>query len=380
MYISESRLTGNAGGEEKIIEPGSKTICQAIATIVTQGAEGQVEREEQVITKLDSCGSVSIAHSDYLVRVQPAKSYGLRNIRLLGIGGKTNYLTKVGVLQVKTGDAGVCYMLCYTFDAPLGDIEKIILLGLHTVVKANINILQHMKNSLEGKCTPLTFWPQGRSFDEALRDLSAEDEVKRIFKLRKPIDPREVYLSTEEYDEVTGEDLVNLTINHIETGGSVIEEAYMTEIQLRRIVDRTNQAEGKQLSDGDELMIKNGVSISKFSKEAMGLGKDCYDEEGASPMILKKIYILYDRYVGKDSVFPVSNGAPRIMTKYRDTPYTYELQPEYAKGERKFACVKAMDWTGKTATAQVIRGFISGSVCWTRMGTISGTVREISKP
>ena len=144
MYISESRLTGNADGGGKIIEPGSKTICQAIATRVTHGAEGQVEREDQVITKLDSCGSVSIAHSDYLVRVQPAKAYGLRNIRLLGIGGKTNYLTKVGVLQVKTGDTGVCYMLCYSFNAPLGDIEKIILLGLHTVVKANINILQHM--------------------------------------------------------------------------------------------------------------------------------------------------------------------------------------------------------------------------------------------
>ncbi len=92
-------------------------------------------------------------------------------------------------------------MLCYTFDAPLGDIEKIILLGLHTVVKANINILQHMKNSLEGNCMPLTFWPQGKSFDEALSDLSTEDEVKRIFKLKKPIDPREIYLSTEEYDE-----------------------------------------------------------------------------------------------------------------------------------------------------------------------------------
>ena len=141
MYISENRLTGRTDESETIIEPGSKTICQAIATIVTNGADGQVEREEQVITKLDSCGSVSIAHTDYLVRIQPAKAYGLQNIRLLGIGGKTNYLTKVGVLQVRTGNEGVCFMLCYTFDAPLGDIEKIILLGLHTVVKANINIL-----------------------------------------------------------------------------------------------------------------------------------------------------------------------------------------------------------------------------------------------
>ncbi len=93
----------------------------------------------------------------------------------------------------------------------------------------------------------------------------------------------------------------------------------------------------------------------------MGLGKDVYDEEGTAPIVLKKVYILYDKYVGPDSVFPVSNGAPRIMTKFKDQPYTYELQPEYASGEKKFPWVKAMDWTGKTATAQVIRGFIKGT-------------------
>jgi hypothetical protein len=131
----------------------------------------------------------------------------------------------------------------------------------------------------------------------------------------------------------------------------------MTEIQLR-IVDRTSQEDGKQLTDGDETMIKDGVSIRKFSKEAMGLGKDVYEGEGVDPITLKKIYIVYDKYVGKDSVFPVSNGAPRIMTKYKDRPSTYELQPEYASGESKFPCVKAMDWTRKAAKAQVIRGFI----------------------
>ncbi len=72
-------------------------------------------------------------------------------------------------------------------------------------------------------------------------------------------------------------------------------------------------------------MIKDGKSISKFSKEAMGLGKEVYADEGNVPTILKKVYILYDRYVGPDSVFPVSNGAPRIMTKFKDRPYSYEL-------------------------------------------------------
>ena len=80
--------------------------------------------------------------------------------------------------------------------------------------------------------------------------------------------------------------------------------------------------------------------------------------EGKAPEVLQKVYVLYDYYVGEDRVFPTKNGAPRTMTKYKDTPYSYELQPEYAAGNKKFPCVKAMDWTGKTATAQVIRGFV----------------------
>ena len=96
----------------------------------------------------------------------------------------------------------------------------------------------------------------------------------------------------------------------------------MTEIRLKRIVDRTNQEQGYQLSDGDEIMIKDGVSISEFSKETMGLGKEVYADEGNAPIILKKVYVLYEKYV---------------------------------------LYVKAMDWTSKIATAQVIRSFIRGT-------------------
>ena len=62
------------------------------------------------------------------------------------------------------------------------------------------------------------------------------------------------------------QDLVNLAIQYVETADLVVEEVYMTEIQLRRIVDRTAK---EQQSDGDETMTKNGKVISKFSKEAM---------------------------------------------------------------------------------------------------------------
>ncbi len=75
--------------------------------------------------------------------------------------------------------------------------------------------------------------------------------------------PRDMYLSSKEYEEVEIEHLITL-----------VEEVYMTEIQLRRIVDRNAQEGSEQQSDGDERMVKDGENISKFSKEAMTLGDD----------------------------------------------------------------------------------------------------------
>ena len=79
----------------------------------------------------------------------------------------------------------------------------------------------------------------------------------------------------------------------------------MTEIQLRRIVDRTAQEASEQQSDGDERMVKDGEDISKFSKEAMTLGDDVYEANNNASIILKKkVYLLYDKYVEEDKVFP----------------------------------------------------------------------------
>jgi hypothetical protein len=304
LYISETRLVGGGHQSNDLIGPGSQTICHAMANIITQGDGDLNEREVKV--KLDSCGSVSIAHSQLLTAVKPTKYYKLRNIRLMGIGGTTHYLTQAGILKIKKEQGSPCRILCYVFDRPLGETDQVILLGLQTVMHAGINVLTHMQDSVNGKCTSLKFWPKGMNFQEALRDITY----------------------TWEHDEVTGQDVVNLAINHIDIGSTMVEEAYMTEIQLRRIVERTAKEEAGQLSDGDEVMVKDGVRISKFSKQAMGLGKDVYAEEGDAPLILKKVFLVYDKYVGQDSFFPLKNVAPRIMTKYKDKPYSYELQPE----------------------------------------------------
>ncbi len=126
-------------------------------------------------------------------------------------------------------------------------------------------------------------------------------------------------------------DLVDLAIQYLETANVMVEEVYMTEIQLRRIVDRTAKEQQAHQSDGDETMTKDGKTISKFSKEAMNIGEDAMEHE----VILKKVYLVYDKWFGNDSVFPVSNRAPKIMTKFKDKPYSYELLPEYLHGEKK---------------------------------------------
>ncbi len=81
-----------------------------------------------------------------------------------------------------------------------------------------------------------------------------------------------------------------------------------------------------------------------------------------SEVILEKIRKVFDLNKGDDEVFRTKNGAPKIMTKFKDKPYSYELLPEYANGSKKFPTVNSMNWEGKTATAKVIRGFTSSTL------------------
>ncbi len=120
----------------------------------------------------------------------------------------------------------------------------------------------------------LQFWPNNKTFEEVCMDVSVSDEVHKVLRYKEKIHSRDMYLSSDEYEEVEKTQLVNLLIGHIDTGTTIIEEAYMTEIQLRRIVDRTALEAGEQQSDGDERMVKDGDNISKFSKEAITLGDD----------------------------------------------------------------------------------------------------------
>jgi hypothetical protein len=72
----------------------------------------------------------------------------------------------------------------------------------------------------------------------------------------------------------------------------------------------------EQGTDGDELMVKDGKTFSKFSKNALEIGED------VGAFILGKVRKIFDLNKGDDAVFRTRNGAPKIMTKFKDISLT----------------------------------------------------------
>ena len=295
--------------------------------------------------KLDSCGSVSLAHPKFLSSIKECKQYGIPIVTLNGIGGKTLPITRAGILSHVKPHGKIVKFLCYVFDTPVGNTNEILLLGLKTIVEADIDIRYHMKLSVQGVSKMVRFVEDVK--DTPLSSSSKKSSIKhgRVEVLHYKIEvvPEPGRSSAvERYRRTTYFDECENTI-------------LMTEIQLKNIVERLQMEEKDTKTDGDETMVKDGVVISKFSREALGLGDD------VDPQLRQRIYDYVSKWIGDDSVFPTKNGSPKILTKFVEHPYSYELLPEYERGEKKLPCVKAMNWEGKTNTASVIRGFIKGT-------------------
>ena len=139
------------------IGAGSLEICRATFLL---DARKKGENKEKLISvegKLDTCGSVSLSHSSHLQQVKDCRKYGLKGVVLSGIGGKSKPLREAGVLHVKTNTGQEKKILCYRYDERVGNTEQILLLSLRTIRDANIDILHHMDQSLDGISSPLLF-------------------------------------------------------------------------------------------------------------------------------------------------------------------------------------------------------------------------------
>jgi hypothetical protein len=96
VHLSEARLTNGMHNEGKVIPAGYGTIYHAESNIILHDGVAV----QNIHTKLDSCGSVSIAHSSFITQVKGSREHGLPPIRLTGIGGRTGTLNMVGIEQL----------------------------------------------------------------------------------------------------------------------------------------------------------------------------------------------------------------------------------------------------------------------------------------
>ena len=110
---------------------------------------------KRVSAKLDTCALVNLAHSQHLSDVRPCSKHSLPPIRLTGVGGSTQPITKAGVLNISVVGGQARTALCYVLDDPVAGDKALCLIGLRTLVDWGINLQHHMHESLRGACTSL---------------------------------------------------------------------------------------------------------------------------------------------------------------------------------------------------------------------------------
>ena len=86
------------------IGAGSVEICRAEFLLDVLDDDLGMAAQAKVEGKLDTCGSVSLSHSSHLQQVQSCRKYGLKEVVLTGIGGKSEPLREAGVLHVSAGE------------------------------------------------------------------------------------------------------------------------------------------------------------------------------------------------------------------------------------------------------------------------------------
>ena len=155
MRISENRYTKHLK-DKKVVGAGGKEICTAIVKLAVETNSGDsifIKKE----TKIDTCGSVSLAHRKFITHILSCAEYHMPPVRLHGVGGSTNILKRMGMLNTVLEDGSVRKILAYEFNTPAGSTEKILLLSLRSTWDSKIDLMYHVGQSLLGNVSPLKF-------------------------------------------------------------------------------------------------------------------------------------------------------------------------------------------------------------------------------
>jgi hypothetical protein len=104
------------------------------------------------------------------------------------------------------------------------------------------------------------------------------------------------------------------------------DSAFMSEIALQGLLDRTKADE--QDEESMDMTVINGMRMSKYDIRALKVGQKV-------PAQMRNDLAEFNKnFAGESSVFPIKNGAPRILTQFKENPYVLELQDQYTTGNK----------------------------------------------
>ena len=358
---------------------------------------------------LDTCGAFNIITRGELHDIKPAAKYNMRPMRMKCLETTTGWYKDVGISYAKDEKGITRKRLAYAYDGEKNKNKPFYLIAMTTLVDERIDLQYHMRMALQGTTAMLRRMPKLEPFKynkprsylaipatestcllqqevtAQFSDMSIDNLTKEDLDTNEPVQsyecrctPRVVEsMSSDDYQHMVSEvhgvtdsnpqyekdalDWDNYIkavyptyapLEEIDNYSSEIYKCYMTEVQLQAIVNQQGiEATGASNLD---MTTVDGKRVSKWSLDAIEYGKDLDDQWK------NKVKKFLSTYVGQDSVFPTKNGAPRILTEFKDKPYKYELRDEYTKGPnpKPLPSIKAMYYHGKPATQKVLEHFV----------------------
>ena len=116
--------------------------------IIIKGASG-IPGAHTTTTKLDSGAIINLAHQKHCNYIKNCSEYNLPPIKLSGIGGQTEALTKVGkITALVRGQKKTTF--AYIMNEEVAGTKEICLLGLKTLIQWDVDLTHHMRDSLVG--------------------------------------------------------------------------------------------------------------------------------------------------------------------------------------------------------------------------------------
>ena len=334
-----------------------------------------------VQAQLDSGGSQNLASKEILQNIRKAEDYGRTPICMITVSGDTPAYHNMGELHFMDERDIPIVTLCYVQEETIKGHETFALICNDTLVDIDTDLNYHARTSKNSNISPLRrllnqpYHYQDKA-DETARNKDTAFHSIAIEQLRAAAAAATALTEVEDamseaMTEMTVEELTEVEVLRI-TGRQLRKPpigrinpkkdkqrfkifrqvCFMSEIQLQSLLDRTEPIDGEE--EGMDMTEVNGERISKYDIKALKVGSK------VSKAMREELNKFNSNYIGAESVFPVKNGAPRILTQFKDNPYTLELQDQYTTGNKPkpLPTIKGAHYQGKPATCKVLEHFV----------------------